>query len=96
MEAKSLTNTIFDISLIREVKQFNVVAKDNKRGGGNADLRHVVDLEASAFICGRLDTDHRVAEHVIEHTCGNAHDRLIVHVNNARKAYKQARCEYVR
>ena len=84
-KAEGLSETVFKISLIREMEELCVVAEDNEGGGSNADLSHVVDLEALALVGGRLCAHRCFAKHVVEHTCGYAHGGLVMHVVYALK-----------
>lgn len=46
----------------------------------DAHLGHVVDLQASALIRGRLHAGLGVGQHAVEHTGGDAHGGLIVDI----------------
>ena len=50
MEAEGVAETVFDITAIGEMEEIHVVAKDDEGGGRDRDLRHVIDLEASALV----------------------------------------------
>ena len=48
-------------------------------------LGHIIDFQAAAFVCRRLDTQRRVGEHFIKLACGNAHRVLRIDKANQLK-----------
>ena len=67
------------------MEKLRIVNKENECGGLNARLGHIVDLEALAAVCGRLNARLRIRKHVVEHTRGNT---LRVFVCNGNHGFK--------
>ena len=44
----------------------------------DADLGHIVDLQAAALVRGRLDAGCGIGQDVVEHAGGDAHGGLLV------------------
>ena len=59
------------------MEQLRVVAENNEMRRLDADLRHIINLQAAALVRGRLDTRGRVLQNVVEHTGRNAHTVLV-------------------
>ena len=70
LKAEYRTDLVFYVALIGEVEELAGVAEDHEAGWLDAGLGHVIDLQAAALVCGRLHSDLRVGEDVVEHAGG--------------------------
>ncbi len=73
-KAEGVAQTVFDISLVGEVEQFGAVAEDDKCRRCDRGLRHVVNAQSLALVRGRLNARHSLAQYVVQHSGGYAHD----------------------
>lgn len=70
---------IFYIALVREMEQLTAVAENDEIGRLDSGLRHVIYLEPSALIRGRLYARLSIGKNVVEHAGSYAHVALIVY-----------------
>ena len=62
------------------MEELYVVTEYNERGRSHGYLRHIVYLEASALIGGRLNSHRCLAENLVEHTGSDSGVRLSVYL----------------
>ena len=64
-ETESISQTVFNITSIREVEQLLRITEDDECWRICRNLRHIVNLKTFSFIRGRLNSCHRIVQEVV-------------------------------
>src|SRR5574344_1067018 len=80
LQPEYIADAVFNIPAIGEMEQLAAVAEDDKVRRFDADLRHVVDLQASALVGGRLNARLRVGKDIVEHAGGDSRTGLRIDI----------------
>ena len=72
LEAEGVSETVFDIALVGEVKQLGTVAEYDKCRRFDACLCHIVKLQDPALVGRRLYALYGVVQEVVDHAGGDA------------------------
>ena len=72
LQAKHLTNLVFQIPLIGEVEKAGIITENDEVRRLGAGLGHIVDLQAATLIRRRLNTSSGIRQNTVQRTGGDA------------------------